>query len=145
MLHGTQLYGRVDTAGGDFFVATEFFHLFFLPLVPLRSWLVIGGAPGLMEREPFRGYRLPLRLKSIFTAYVRVACTGVLVWQLALVFGPTPPLWLFGAAPLAVAVLGATYWSGRTTRDDALALAARAGAPADVVAMIEQYFSPLKG
>lgn len=97
-----------------------------------------------MESESFRGYRLPPRLKSILTAYVRIACTGVRVWQLALVFRPTPPLWLFGAAPLAAAVLGATYWSGRTTREDALALAARAGAPADVEAMIEQYFSPLK-
>ena len=34
---GTKLYGKVDEVPGMFHVATRFFHLWYIPLVPLSS------------------------------------------------------------------------------------------------------------
>jgi hypothetical protein len=62
---GTRLYGKVDEVPGLFHLATEFFCLNFVPLIPLRSFLVFSGTE--------RGIPMRLSGKSMFFAYLRVA------------------------------------------------------------------------
>jgi len=62
---GVYLYGKVDQVPGVMHVATEFVHLEFIPLVPLRSFLFVEGSK----------QRIPVALsgKSVFFGYLRAA------------------------------------------------------------------------
>jgi hypothetical protein len=60
---GTRLYGKTDQVPGLFHVATEFFYVQFVPLVPVASVLVFQGTD--------RGIRLGLSGKSVLFAYLR--------------------------------------------------------------------------
>ena len=66
---GTRLYGRVDVVPGVFHVATEFFHVLLVPLVPLRSWLVLKEEGVILPR--FSGVRIPLSWKSVMAGWIR--------------------------------------------------------------------------
>ena len=41
VVFGTRTAGQVDVVEGRFFVATEFFHIMWFPLVPVSSWVVV--------------------------------------------------------------------------------------------------------
>ena len=62
MIYGYWLYGHVDYVPGMFHVATRFFHFFFFPLVPLRTFVVLEGT---QHRGSFQGRQIRLSLKSI--------------------------------------------------------------------------------
>src|SRR5262245_12924163 len=64
--YGTQYRGRVDHVPGLFHVVTRFFHLWYLPIIPLGSELV--GASGCREAN---GRRVPLQVRSVLAAYAR--------------------------------------------------------------------------
>jgi hypothetical protein len=64
--YGTRLYGRVEKMSSGFYIATHFAHFNFLPLFPIRSWMVEiegGGA--------WVGVKLPLQWRSILVTYLR--------------------------------------------------------------------------
>ncbi len=65
---GTRLYGKVDEVPGMFHVATQFFYLQYVPLVPMGSYLVLTNTG-----ESFQGAKLGLSLKSTLVAWLRVA------------------------------------------------------------------------
>jgi hypothetical protein len=65
VFHGRRLYGRVDSAGGRF-VATLFFYIQFLPIVPLSSHLVLSEKPGETE-----AIRIPMQWRSVIAGYLR--------------------------------------------------------------------------
>jgi hypothetical protein len=67
VIWGQRMYGRVDRMGGSH-VATRFFHLYYVPLIPLSSWLVLEE----QDDDQFLGLQLPLQLRSIATAWLRV-------------------------------------------------------------------------
>src|SRR4051812_32568123 len=67
-VYGERLFGRVDRVPGLFCVATMFFHVNFVPLCPLRSYLVVEGSE---QGDGFKGVRIPLRFKSILAGYLR--------------------------------------------------------------------------
>jgi hypothetical protein len=72
---GQRLFGRVDRFAGSH-VATRFFHVYYLPLIPLSSWLV------LEEKADgeFLGLQVPLQLRSVLSAWLRlVSVVTVLV------------------------------------------------------------------
>jgi hypothetical protein len=71
---GTGLYGRVDKVPSGEHVATNFFHIFFLPIVPLGSVVVV---PSRSRRHP--GVNIHTSAKSVLAGYLRT-------W--ALVCGP---------------------------------------------------------
>jgi hypothetical protein len=86
---GVDLFGHVDSVPGMFYVATRCHHVWFLPLVPTGSWLVIDGSETTFEKEnwwdrtergSFRGIPIPFSAKSYATAWLRVLCaiTGML-------------------------------------------------------------------
>jgi hypothetical protein len=70
IVYGRRAYGRVGVSG-ETFVLTEFVHLWFLPLFPTGSHLVLSrDATGLCQNLP-----IPLSGVSVLAAYLR--CWGV--------------------------------------------------------------------
>jgi hypothetical protein len=67
---GTGLYGKVDRVPGLFHVATKFFHIWYVPLIPTQSWIVIAGTE---KGNRWRGVELGLSGKSVLAAYFRLA------------------------------------------------------------------------
>lgn len=92
---GTRFCGRVDeTRSGH--VVTRFFHIWFVPLVPLSSWFVTGSGSVV---------KLPLSFRSILVAYVRafgvllaLGCLAGLVYLLAFGFFGDLQIYLDGGA-----------------------------------------------
>src|SRR5207249_2327385 len=65
IVFGTQTYGKVDQVPGLFYVATAFFHVQFVPLVPSQSYLMI-------DDGAKRGIPIHMSGKSVGLAYLRV-------------------------------------------------------------------------
>jgi hypothetical protein len=63
---GSRLYGKVDVVPGLFHVATRFGHVYYLPLIPLQSFVVLG-----QHGDEFRGVPIRLSGKSIVMAWAR--------------------------------------------------------------------------
>ena len=68
VIFGTRLLGATDYmyVPGVFHVATKFFHIDFIPLVPLGSYIVLKERFG-----SFQGVEIPLNCKSISIAWLR--------------------------------------------------------------------------
>jgi len=64
---GTKLYGKVDEIEGLGHVATQFGHVFWLPLIPLNSYFVTDKG-----KHEFDGTPLGLQMKSVLVGYTRV-------------------------------------------------------------------------
>jgi len=64
---GQRMYGRIDKIAGSF-VATRFFHIYYVPLIPLSSWLVLEDH----GEGNFLGTQVPLQLRSVMAAWLRV-------------------------------------------------------------------------
>ncbi len=69
LIWGQRLYGKCERVPGEFYVATKFFHLWYIPLIPLGSWVVIEGSDG---EDGWRGTPLALVWKSLAFAYFRL-------------------------------------------------------------------------
>lgn len=68
IIFGTRLYGKVDEVPGLFHVATNFAHVWYLPLIPLGSHVVV-------ERtsEGWQGVPIGLSIKSWLMTWLRAA------------------------------------------------------------------------
>src|SRR6266446_1051355 len=62
---GTRQYGKVDHVPGLFYVATSFFYVQFVPLIPTGSHLMFDGTE--------RGVNIGLSGKSVLCAWARTA------------------------------------------------------------------------
>ncbi|MDY3560282.1 hypothetical protein R5W23_001511 [Gemmata sp. JC673] len=69
IIFGEKSYGKVDRVPGVCYVVTTFAHLNYLPLFPLRSYIVIEGTESGGE---FRGKQIGISLKSMIAGYARV-------------------------------------------------------------------------
>ena len=132
IVFGTRLYGKVDQVPGLFHLATEFFHIQFVPVGPTRTFLVMDG-PG------NRGVRLSLSGKSIFFAYLRAALVVVAV--IAVCVGivernknPNASLVPFIVGALCVPLFFLTYPLSRPNPIRAYRLAMKAGLPMEMLA-----------
>jgi hypothetical protein len=99
--YGSDFYGSVDRVPGVFEVVTEFSHIYFIPLVPWRSFVVRRLASGKRVGE-----RLPLRWKSVFLAWLRAGL--VMTAIVSLIATPV----IYTAAQREADI------RSRTTRDD---------------------------
>jgi hypothetical protein len=68
IIWGSRLYGKVDEVPGLFHVATKFGHLWYIPLIPMGSHLVVEKTP-----KGWRGAPLGLHFKSVLMAWLRAA------------------------------------------------------------------------
>src|SRR5438876_1009291 len=64
---GSRLMGKVDVVPGLFHVATRFGHIYYIPLIPTASFVVLS-----QEGKGFRGVPTALSFKSILLAWFRV-------------------------------------------------------------------------
>jgi len=113
VIFGSNTYGRIDSIPGLGYVATEFFHLYYLPLIPYRTRFVVRKDAG-----GFEGGNLPLSFKSILTAWVRTASLLVLLLVVTLgLFNLTDNrvdfrerfFWCLGMAVIGLVVLWLHY------------------------------------
>ena len=68
LIHGQRMCGRVDDVPGICYIATRFFHFYYIPLIPLSSWLI--------EAKPevasgFQGRRIKLSAKSVVVGWLQ--------------------------------------------------------------------------
>jgi len=142
-VYGTRLFGQADRVAGLFSVRTKFFHINFVPLIPLASYLVFEQTG---SSQP-RGVELKkLRWNSVLLAWMRtplwIACLGALLfavigavhhdWQVA---GP-----ISGIAAAAGAAWYGSYRFAQASFERAGELASLARLTPDAVALIEQRF-----
>jgi len=142
-VYGTRLFGQADRVAGLFSVRTKFFHINFVPLIPLASYLVFEQTG---SSQP-RGVELKkLRWNSVLLAWMRtplwIACLGALLfavigavhhdWQVA---GP-----ISGVAAAAGAAWYGSYRFAQASFERAGELASLARLTPDAVALIEQRF-----
>lgn len=69
VIFGTRWMGKVDAIPGVGHVATRFFYLQFIPLIPVETYLVFREVG-----EEVQGVRIPFSPKSILVAWFRTAC-----------------------------------------------------------------------
>jgi hypothetical protein len=67
-VHGERFYGYVDHVPGLAYIATRFFHLNFVPLIPLGSFVIVDGTE---SEKGFQGQRIGWNAKSIFAGCFR--------------------------------------------------------------------------
>jgi hypothetical protein len=67
VIWGQRMYGRVHRFAGSH-IATRFFHIYWLPLIPLSSWLVLEEH----EEGRFTGLQIPMSLRSVALAWLRI-------------------------------------------------------------------------
>jgi hypothetical protein len=68
LIYGRRSYGKVSHVPGLFYVVTQFVHLYYLPLVPYQSYLVIDGSE---QGDEFQGVRIRFDWSSILATYLR--------------------------------------------------------------------------
>jgi hypothetical protein len=149
IVFGQKRYGKVDHVPGLFYVVTEFFHFYYVPLIPLKSYVmfdVSAGAP------PLQGTPISMNFKSVFMGWIRAILVcgfvfGLLVGGTEVVHywenNQKTPVDAF-LIPSAVAALSSfLYWlTTRLTRasfERALALADQIGLASEHV---EKSFMP---
>lgn len=139
---GVGLYGKVDQVPGLFHVATRFFHLYWVPLIPLKSVVVRERKGG----DDQTGTPIGLSGKSIVFAWLRLAllllgmwaCVGIIKFGVRLLEGRPLPWPRLGLACLVAALffclLNATYRFTRAKPLRALELAREVGVTPEQVA-----------
>lgn len=138
MLCGDDYYGKVDHVPGLFFVKTRFLHVWWFPLVPRDSHLIL-------DDDSRRGVSIPLRWKSVWVAWARAVTLVVATYLLALgtslpFLAPTPPsrrvlvaAALYGLALPFLGLYLLTSRSRRATLERALELGPLIGIPPELI------------
>lgn len=108
IIWGSQLYGKTDEIPGLCHVATRFGHLWYIPLIPMASFIVFSKGD-----NGFNGASIPLNAKSVLIAYLRGGCAvgAILCSIAALANFDKPPAagGLVAAALFCVAVMVLSY------------------------------------
>jgi hypothetical protein len=82
IVYGTRMYGRIDRCGPTF-LGTRFFHIWYVPLIPVGTHLVFNE-----EDDGFRGLPTGLSGRSVLAAYMRVwGVVGSILAVIALIGG----------------------------------------------------------
>jgi len=68
IVFGQKRCGKVDHVPGLFYVITEFFHIYYFPLIPMGSYLILDGSPG---GSSVQGTRISISFKSVLMGWFR--------------------------------------------------------------------------
>lgn len=149
IISGQGNYGKVDVVPGFCYVATRFFHLYYVPLIPLGSYVIKAGTE---DGDRFEGVKTTFSFRSVLAAWVRTVLvlsllagvgTGIVMGfeHLEKPAGVKPSALI---VPWALAVCSCVaYWitvrSARAGYGRAVAMAAEMGFPPETV---DRYFPP---
>lgn len=146
VVFGHTLYGKTDVVPGFFHVATRFAHIYYIPLFPVSSYLVLS-----RRGAKFHGVPIPLSTKSILLGWGRaaagLAAGGGLLRGLIEYADPrgsiaaTTNALVFASS--AFALLTVSYLLRQLTHasaDRALSLANKAGFPPERLAELRRHF-----
>jgi hypothetical protein len=141
IITGVRFAGKVDAVPRVGHVATRFFHLYYVPLIPLGTFFVNG------ERDDsLAGFPLPLDAKSIIVCWLRTAgwlgliAAGVVTFIGAADHRPHRIAVGLGGAVLAALWLWLLYrlrFIVHASYERAIELARRIGLPAEQLLMLE--------
>ena len=136
ILYGMRPFGRVDEIPGLGHVETIFFHVWFVPLLPLGSTFTMAGghvAPELhVDQEGGRSVPLGFRFKSIVCAWLRAALHfGLVAWGAVAWYDGDVTVGLGAIATGVVASLLMGMLARRTSETRRLALAREVGFSVD--------------
>lgn len=144
LIFGTHLFGKVDAVPGLFYVKSQFFHLYFMPLIPTRSYLIFDGTE---QDENFQGVWIRFSVKSAAKGWLRAFLILIAVVMIILALLGLMDRWfpMDTQLPLSLAQLGCAgicfvfffisrKWWLRVTPERALELAAQAGIPSEELA-----------
>lgn len=114
IVFGQRFYGEAEQVSNGWTVETKFFHLYFLPITPMESYLVTR-----REGEAVFGFPISLSFKSVLAGYLRVWMLLVLpVTVLAALITVVVTERLGPGSAIAIGIaLGAgaiTYWAYRS-------------------------------
>jgi hypothetical protein len=151
LIFGARTYGRVDEVPEIFHVVTRFAHLWYLPLLPMESYLVLA-VPG-RERV---AVKIGLSVRSYMTAWLRCGLVlfslFLVAWLLVALVGPlrqqSGTAWIEPAIMLPVTIslllwtLFGSFWR-RASYTRAVRLAERAGAPPVIQIWIDRHFGTI--
>jgi hypothetical protein len=108
IIYGVRSYGVVEAHGGEH-AETQFFHIWFAPLIPTGShWITDANAR--------RGYSIGMHGKSVLAGYLRVWGPVVALATLAAGLGGNLPMLLVSALAIAATVW---TWTWRNLRGEA--------------------------
>jgi hypothetical protein len=124
IIFGTRLFGKVDAVPGVFHVATKFFHLNFLPLIPTSSWVVLEGTQEQgLTGSSWRGVELSsIRMSSVLMAWLRfglfaIALASVVMGLASMDSGRATMVGGLVVGGLAVAGFFFSYQLGRASAE----------------------------
>lgn len=110
IIWGSRLYGKVDEVPGMFHVATKFGHLWYIPLIPMGSHLVVQ-----RTGQGWRGVPIGLSGKSVLVAWLRAGgIAGMIIAGIGMAAeanDPHGPLGLIAAAVLFAVCLVVTIFA----------------------------------
>jgi len=141
IISGVRFAGKVDAVPRVGHVATRFFHLYWIPLIPVGTFLVTEE-----KDDDFKGFPLPLNGKSIFIGWLRtIGWVGLAAAVIAafMAIGEKQYGWAGAAAAAGVIAAGmllALYRLTIFTRasyERALELGRQVGLPPEQLLMIE--------
>ena len=66
IIYGTRFYGKVKAAGSSF-LGTQFLHIYYVPLIPIGTHLILEENGG-----SFKGIKTAFSFKSMLAAYLRI-------------------------------------------------------------------------
>lgn len=70
LIWGERICGRIDHVPGKCHVATRFFHLYYVPLIPLSSWVIVEGTE---SEQGFHGCQIGMSGKSVLFGWLQAA------------------------------------------------------------------------
>lgn len=147
IISGTRMAGKVDAVPRVGYVSTRFFHLYWVPLIPLQSFLVFSE-----DGDNVNGVPIRLNLKSVIVGWLRGGS-----W-LAMLVAPFLAVLTYldhhpahAAVALGIWVLAALllpllhYWPGvrEANYERAIDLANRAGLSPETRLMLEVAYGRL--
>lgn len=98
IVYGTRFYGKVKACGRSF-LGTQFFHIYYVPLIPIGTHLILEENVG----GGYKGIKSDFSLKSMLAAYLRVWGPIAVITALCVGIGELSD---FSDEPLAMALVG---------------------------------------
>jgi hypothetical protein len=112
IIYGTRLFGTLDACGGSY-IGTKFFHIYWMPIIPLGSTYVHEKTD-----QGYRGLPLGLNLRSTLAAYLRTWGTLAAIGSVLAVLSRPEPAMLVVTVPAVVLAGWAWFSLGRLGPDE---------------------------